>query len=164
MTLGFAVALWTTPEIFSDDIYRRLEAGGDCGSGVGPGWLPLIERLNEDLRDIDPEYTIGQIKEKFGGLRFYAYSKLSEANYTRWMNLIQEAEDTSYSTCEVCGGKGYRNNYGGWIKTLCRYHAWARVIRRKYENFKHDVRRTLQKALGLDINWKRMKPRFKRDR
>jgi hypothetical protein len=164
MTLGFVTARWTTPEIFSDDIYRRLEAGGDCGSGVGPGWIPLIERLNIDLQAIDPDYTIAQIKEKFGGLRFYAQSNVSEANWTRWMNLIQEAEDTSYTTCEVCGGKGKKDGRTGWIKTLCWYHGWERIIRRKYENFKYDLFRTLQKALGLDHRWKRRTPKYKRDR
>jgi hypothetical protein len=34
-------------------------------------WKPAIVACHEDLVKIDPEYRISQIKEKFGGLRYY---------------------------------------------------------------------------------------------
>lgn len=34
-------------------------------------WNYLILECHEKLMEIDPNYTIFQIKEKFGGLRFY---------------------------------------------------------------------------------------------
>jgi len=58
-----------------------------------------------------------QVKEKFGGLRFYV-SGASENHY----NYISFAESMSYRTCEQCGspGKLYTD---GWRKTLCSIHA-----------------------------------------
>lgn len=58
-----------------------------------------------------------QVKEKFGGLRFYV-DGATEKHY----NYITFAESMSYSTCEECGapGKRYTN---GWHVTLCEKHA-----------------------------------------
>ena len=46
-----------------------LARGFECGDG----WEPLIRRLCGDLRKIGPEadFRVAQVKEKFGGLRFY---------------------------------------------------------------------------------------------
>jgi hypothetical protein len=38
---------------------------------VGAGWQPLIDELDRQLRELDPDYMVLQIKEKFGGLRYY---------------------------------------------------------------------------------------------
>lgn len=38
---------------------------------VHEDWMPLIELCNRDLALIDPYYRIDQIKNKFGGLRYY---------------------------------------------------------------------------------------------
>lgn len=55
-----------------------------------------------------------QVKEKFGGLRFYMTS------HTEGMDeLIREAEALSEKTCEECGGPGKLNSTG-WIRCLCR--------------------------------------------
>lgn len=34
-------------------------------------WNPLIIECHEKLMEIDPNYMVLQIKEKFGGLRYY---------------------------------------------------------------------------------------------
>jgi len=58
-----------------------------------------------------------QVKEKFGGLRFY----VNGATDKHW-NFISFAESMSYRTCEECGavGKTYTD---GWHRTLCDIHA-----------------------------------------
>ena len=58
-----------------------------------------------------------QVKEKFGGLRFYVQSA-TDKHYS----YISFAESMSYRTCEECGapGKRYTN---GWHRTLCDIHA-----------------------------------------
>lgn len=80
---------------------------------VGPGWSPLIARLIEDLERLGWDGNIYQVKEKFGGLRFYIGSG-TDAIHKR----ITEAENESYSICERCGKPGtlYQT---GWWKTLC---------------------------------------------
>jgi hypothetical protein len=54
-----------------------------------------------------------QVKEKFGGLRFYMTYYVEEIE-----KLIDEAESKSYQTCERCGAPG-KSREGGWILTLC---------------------------------------------
>jgi hypothetical protein len=60
-----------------------------------------------------PHPRASQIKEKFGGLRFY----MTHAT-DKMYDLINEAERKSYTTCEVCGAPGEERG-GGWIRTLC---------------------------------------------
>ena len=57
-----------------------------------------------------------QVKEKFGGLRFYVNSATEEM-----YRLISEAESQSYEICEECGKPGTLSQKikGGWMKTLC---------------------------------------------
>ena len=58
-----------------------------------------------------------QVKEKFGGLRFYV-NHATEEHY----NYINFAENMSYRTCEVCGSPGKRYT-DGWHQVLCDTHA-----------------------------------------
>ena len=58
-----------------------------------------------------------QVKEKFGGLRFYVQAA-TEKHY----NYITFAESMSYRTCEICGAPGKRYT-DGWHQTLCEAHA-----------------------------------------
>lgn len=83
---------------------------------VGKGWWPLLDKLHVDIMKIDPGYSVGQVKEKFGTLRLYL-DGLSEASH----KLVRECEDESGKICEVCGepGKLYRS---GWWHTLCDEH------------------------------------------
>jgi len=83
---------------------------------VDDGWLPLIKKLIEDLIEVGWNKQITQIKEKFGGLRFYISGGNDEI-----YKLISKAEEESYTICEVCGKLGKPNNEG-WIKTTCEEH------------------------------------------
>jgi hypothetical protein len=67
-----------------------------------------------------PYITASQVKEKFGGLRFYTNGYTDEVS-----GMIRMAESMSYRTCEVCGNPGRSNNYG-WISTLCDTHRLER--------------------------------------
>lgn len=88
-------------------------------SDVGDGWRPLIRGLDANLHDLDPNYQIGQIKEKFGGLRYYL-DAIADEQRDEAYRLIHRAEDLSFLTCEDCGGPGERCTIGKlWIKTLC---------------------------------------------
>ena len=58
-----------------------------------------------------------QVKEKFGGLRFYV-----QAATDKHYNYISFAESMSCRTCEVCGAPGKRYT-DGWHTTLCDIHA-----------------------------------------
>ena len=60
--------------------------------------------------------TIAQVKEKFGGLRFYVDGGSTEID-----NYITFAESIACYTCEVCGAPGERRS-GNWVRTLCNTH------------------------------------------
>lgn len=81
------------------------------GFECGDGWFELIKELSEKLEPLGVEAV--QVKEKFGGLRFYA----NHATDAAW-DLIEEAECKSETICEECGKAGKPNGVG-WIKTLC---------------------------------------------
>ena len=80
---------------------------------VGPGWSDILARLVSELEQLGWDGRILQIKEKFGGLRFYVEAASDEV-YAR----IEQAEQDSYHVCEECGQRGMIRS-GGWIKTLC---------------------------------------------
>jgi len=77
-----------------------------------------IEHLKENMdKEAAKVPTASQVKEKFGGLRFY----VNGATDKHW-SFISFAESMSYVTCEVCGSPGKRYT-DGWHKTLCDIHA-----------------------------------------
>jgi len=83
----------------------------------GDGWLDLIWDLCERIEDLDTDadMTVAQVKEKFGGLRFYVLSATQEA-----FDLIDDAEDESYLVCESCGSRDEVETSGSWLRTLCK--------------------------------------------
>lgn len=52
-------------------ILRRIPDGWGRWISCGPGWYPILARLDAQLAAIDPDYVVHQAKEKFGGLRYY---------------------------------------------------------------------------------------------
>ena len=77
--------------------------------------IPELEaRLATALENLP---TIVQVKEKFGGLRFYMDGG-TEAHRIG----VGFAEAMASRTCEVCGSPGERTD-DGWVKTLCPEHA-----------------------------------------
>ncbi len=82
----------------------------------GEGWLDMISKLIQELVDVGWNKQICQIKEKFGGLRFYT-NGLTEGQH----QLVRKYESLSYETCEVCGNPG-ETRPGGWVRTLCDKH------------------------------------------
>ena len=44
----------------------------DGGRPVDKGWWGIIDQLDRDITELDPDYSIMQVKEKFGTLRYYA--------------------------------------------------------------------------------------------
>ena len=112
--------------------YPAMFANPYGGVTVGPGWWPIIKSLCRQIQHhIDwkneqhekygrgegcPQVTVAQIKEKFGGLRFY-YS--GGDDYIEAM--VELAEYLSDVTCDVCGAPGEKRG-GGWIATRCEAH------------------------------------------
>ena len=81
-----------------------------CKRCVGPGWAGLIDEIYAAL---PADAHISQLKEKFGGLRFYV-DGVPEVVY----KIVDDCEARSYTICEVCGATGKLRNTG-WLATLC---------------------------------------------
>lgn len=77
----------------------------------GKGWDKLIFPLKDAAEATGAKVL--QVKEKFGGLRFYV------ADAPRWLeDMIDQMERLSYHVCERCGKEG-KLRQGDWLKTLC---------------------------------------------
>lgn len=106
---------------FPPQIQKRMKAGMGCHSGIGKGWLPIVEKLDADLAELVPDYTIDQIKQKLGGLRYYTGSVPKDVQQQVYQ-LITDAEILAEETCEVCGELGSRHVVKGYIQTKCKEH------------------------------------------
>jgi hypothetical protein len=109
-----------------EERFPKMFSGRYGGFAVGKGWYPVLEKLCDNIQHhIDwkekqnnpiPQVVVEQIKEKFGGLRFY-YQGGDEQIH----GMVRMAEVWADSCCEECGAPGERRN-GGWIRTLCDFH------------------------------------------
>lgn len=92
------------------------------GFEIGDGWYEIVKELSRELEleilklpKADREYACAsQVKEKYGGLRFYMHSETNEMSW-----LIREAEQRASKTCEQCGSSAKCRNENGWYTTLC---------------------------------------------
>ncbi len=84
---------------------------------VNDGWLELLKNCIQECIDAGWDKNICQVKEKFGGLRFYIGSASPEVH-----KVISKYEDLSFSTCEVCEEPGEIDYGGRWLITACPAH------------------------------------------
>lgn len=69
------------------------------------GWWSLIALCDKELSSVDPLYTIFQIKEKFGGLRYY-YNPSNPSQRDKMDAIVSKYEKICAMTCEVTGKHG----------------------------------------------------------
>jgi hypothetical protein len=116
-------------EVFANKMetaYPKMFADRYGGFAVGAGWWPILEALCANIQShIDwrnresetvPQVVVEQIKEKFGGLRFYYQGGDEQVH-----GMVRMAEAWAANCCEECCAPGIRRN-GGWIRTLCDMH------------------------------------------
>lgn len=92
----------------NDDVDYRLQQIAE-GKRTEKDYSPdlLVKREMPKIR---------QVKEKFGGLRFYVDT--TDKRIHHW---IEFAEVVSTKICEECGAPGERRGEG-WVRTLCDFH------------------------------------------
>jgi len=109
------------PKIF---IQKDMSPQDTCmcwGISTGDGWFDLVDKLCSKIQDsVDrnngEQVEAVQVKEKFGGLRFYVNHATDEI-----YKYIYDAENESLDTCEACGSKeNVKQTRRGWISTLCK--------------------------------------------
>ncbi len=130
------------PEIFEGRFLPPTQSLMCFGLECGDGWFDLIDALcsqlanhysnaarawERRLKNATPDENgmvevplvprlprAVQVKEKFGGLRFYVDSATDE-DYA----CIHMAEAMSYRICETCGNPGENKNDHNWWSTVC---------------------------------------------
>lgn len=116
------------PKIFRSSQHEN-DAVGIWGFECDDGWFELVDTLcgkiqshiewrSKNVQDADEledlQVVAQQVKEKFGGLRFYVVGgdDITEA-------FISFAETMSLKICETCGNPGKQQSDRGWIHTAC---------------------------------------------
>lgn len=102
------------------------------GFEVGEGWSRLIYDLSEKLEFLSNQFNVeivmDQVKEKFGGARFYLHvenphnidSEIFKVVSDIAFDLEDYYEHLSYSICEDCGDRFHvKLRTDGWHRTLC---------------------------------------------
>lgn len=132
------------------ETYPKMFSQPYGGFAVGPGWWPIIEALCGQIhhhvkfkQEQKEKYnrgngcsdvTVAQIKEKFGGLRFYYDGGDDTVD-----GMVRMAESWAARVCEQCGNVGEQRS-GGWIRTLCDQHEEEYQQRRNNADRKEDNR------------------------
>ena len=115
--------------------WPTLMADVPCGFYCPKGWSELVWTLLVDIDALlDGDFTgtgdsdgfkIAQVKEKFGGLRFYYSYDIKGATKEAIKDLVLSAEMASNLTCLSCGTTagvttGVTGGGPGWISSECR--------------------------------------------
>ena len=123
------------PLLFKDR-HADMRTTAMCwGFEHGDGWYAIVDSLcatiqyhvdslryqhremSQEAFDEEHQVVAAQVKEKFGGLRFYVDGG------DDWVyGAISMAESMSYKTCEVCGAPGVTRGTG-WVQTTCDEHS-----------------------------------------
>ena len=114
------------PKIFVNR-YADMQTTAMCwGIGCGDGWYNILDQLCHNIQSHTdwqnretvkvPQVVATQVKEKFGGLRFYY-----DGGDEYISGVATMAESMSEVTCEECGAPGQQRG-GGWIYTACDAH------------------------------------------
>lgn len=102
---------------------------GAFGCECGDGWYDLIYSLCAEITAAYRNYNkpidieVEQVKEKYGGLRFYYGFTASSPDYAEVHlevdGIAAKWEKKSEEVCEECGKPGVTRNELPWISTLC---------------------------------------------
>lgn len=104
-----------------EEVREHVWTNDPCWSYVTDGWRDLVVRLHNTLVKVAPDYRVDQIKEKFGGLRFYTNIGYDEDSIPHM--IISHFENLSFQVCDICGERGECGRVGGgYIATRCEKH------------------------------------------
>lgn len=103
-------------DIIEGDIYTFI----DC---VPRGWAKLCEDLCAELKVLFDsigfkDYSLCQVKEKYGSLRWYEGSGVPIKIGDEYSKIIRKYEELSEKTCCICGAPATKISRG-WICPFC---------------------------------------------
>lgn len=102
-------------------LYTGEKTGVPVSCSCSDGWYKLIHDLCKEIEELykknnrdSDEIIVQQVKEKYGGLRFYCTNYIDGVK-----DIVSKYEDLSCETCEICGREGHSVCLHGWYMTLC---------------------------------------------
>ena len=117
---------WLTPyNVWTGEPLEDYDYEYTLADDIPRGWRiafgdQMIEELDQLLKkyNLEKEYRITQIKEKYGALRWYD-NGFPEEGWEEYMDWLCKYEDLSFRTCIRCG-KPAIGLTKGWIMPLCK--------------------------------------------
>lgn len=101
-----------------EELKKKILPGYWQSVDVDEGWYQIVLDCDRELTQIDPGYQIAQIKQKFGGLRYYFQPSLSHTQKDM-DDVVTKYEAVAAVTCEATGNPGVlMKSEGGWVRTL----------------------------------------------
>ena len=119
--------------------------GAECGEGWKCLYEPIIEWIEKYNinKDKEQQIEIHQIKEKFGGLRFYCNFYTDELK-----EMIRNAEQESFRVCEFCGTKeNVGHTISSWYTTCCEKCVIDLSVKNKKEYRWQDINNSVTKII-----------------
>jgi hypothetical protein len=99
---------------------------------VDEGWYQLVIDCDRELTVIDPDYQIAQVKQKFGGLRYY-FQPSMPGTKKAMDEVVTKYEAVAAVTCEATGNPGVlMKSKGASVKTLDPEYAKTTLFFRDY--------------------------------
>lgn len=158
------------PLIFRQRTLDMRQTAMCWGICCGDGWYNILDMLCDEIQShIDnenisrqykkergelppdapdyPQIEATQVKEKFGGLRFYVNHY---DDYVR--GVISMAEAMSLRTCEHCGNPGKPDEESYWITTLC--EPCQEENKRKWQKREEETKAAIEARKNLTVHMK----------
>ncbi len=120
------------PGIFRERTLPMTQTAMCWGLEIGDGWAELLWKLCCRILAFQRfhrcEVIAKQVKEKYGGLRFYWRIQFQRNDvlpgesldcFLQMCRLTDRYEDESLHTCEECGRPGRCVSNAGWVLTRC---------------------------------------------
>jgi len=104
-------------EQIKQNIHKSFGKGWERLLRCNDGWINIIAECHSELLAIDKNYSIYQIKEKFGTLRYYCEPSNSK-HKEQFHAIVDKYERMSIKTCEISGASGVLMKKEGYFKTL----------------------------------------------
>ena len=99
------------------DIANRLDPTFGTSIDCESGWNDLLCKMHAEIIEIDPDYSLYQIKEKLGSLRVY-FKASGPDKAEQISRIVRRYERASSLTCEKTGLAGQLMKKTGQYKTL----------------------------------------------
>ena len=113
-------------------VFKNFSENDMFISNVPAGWFNIVDEMCQKLSSLieesyakyppsedSPGFSVLQIKEKFGGLRFYWLMNSKDDDvYEKIREIIDECETKAEVTCQVTGNPGKLCKNGRWLYTL----------------------------------------------